>query len=72
MISPSLSFFRVTFFFFNQLKSWIQEHFLSRVFLTIFQVDTTACNTSLEGIASSCTGKVDLDREILPFVSPFN
>ena len=43
-----------------------------RVFLTIFQVDTTACNTSLEGIASSCTGKVDLDREILPFVFPFN
>jgi hypothetical protein len=26
----------------------------------------------LEGFASSCTGKVDLDREILPFVSPFN
>ena len=38
----------------------------------IFQVDTTACNTSLEGIASSCTGKVDLEIKILPFVFPFN
>jgi hypothetical protein len=26
----------------------------------------------LEGFASSCTGKVDLDIKVLYFVSPFN
>jgi hypothetical protein len=27
---------------------------------------------SVEGFASSCTGKVDLDIKVLYFVSPFN